>query len=144
MIRYEDDCCGCDYPTCSGCPYQTLQPHVYCDNCGEELGDYNYDDIEDAESYSEHYCNDCFYEINGYYRDANEECEVCGELFRDIDIYTFVSHDKQTKMRLCDDCYDKVEADDDEAWEKQKEQERLKLESKVSYKIKKFMRNIWK
>ena len=37
MIKYEDECVGCDLH-CIGraCPYQNVR-HLYCDHCGDEV-----------------------------------------------------------------------------------------------------------
>lgn len=34
MVRYENDCVGCDIP-CINCGLKR-NPHYYCDKCGEE------------------------------------------------------------------------------------------------------------
>ena len=39
MINLESDCFGCDWYTCSGCPYNGKSPHCYCDNCKDEITD---------------------------------------------------------------------------------------------------------
>ena len=40
MITYEDECCGCAVPgyPCMGsaCPNRNV-PHMYCDNCGDDV-----------------------------------------------------------------------------------------------------------
>ena len=50
MIRYENDCVGCDIP-CIDCGRKRT-PHYYCDKCGWEYDTlYQYDD--------EQLCIDC-------------------------------------------------------------------------------------
>lgn len=43
MIKYENDCVGCDLPCLgSSCPNRNV-PHYYCDECGDETTLYDYD-----------------------------------------------------------------------------------------------------
>ena len=56
MIKYENDCVGCDLPCVMGvCSYYRV-PHYYCDRCGEETHDlHNFD--------GEQLCESCLEEI---------------------------------------------------------------------------------
>lgn len=60
MVKFEDDCYGCDWHTCIGCPKRDPVPYVYCDDCGRF--------IEDAEEAyrpygsDECYCSTCAWE----------------------------------------------------------------------------------
>ena len=50
MVKYENECCGCAVPaySCMGsaCPNRRV-PHLYCDECGEEVETlYHYDGKE--------------------------------------------------------------------------------------------------
>lgn len=56
MIVWQDDCFGCDWHTCVGCPYKEKIPHAYCDCCGKEIEDtYAYRSI----GVHEYLCADC-------------------------------------------------------------------------------------
>ena len=68
MIRYENDCCGCDIP-CIECG-RKHNPHFYCDKCGEEFEPQELSWVGD-----EMICDDCmrtsmFRRVS--YEDANE------------------------------------------------------------------------
>lgn len=72
MVKYENDCVGCELP-CLGdaCPYSNV-PHYYCDKCGddvEELRDY----------YGEELCYACWRE------EAEDELR---ELYHKLDAVT--------------------------------------------------------
>ena len=57
MIRYEEECVGCGLP-CRGssCPYGGSTPHLYCDECNEEVTKlYKFDGKE--------LCRDCAAEL---------------------------------------------------------------------------------
>lgn len=45
MVRYEDECVDCGLPCTDICRYKNA-PHWYCDDCGEEVQLYHYDDRE--------------------------------------------------------------------------------------------------
>lgn len=52
MIKYENDCVGCDY--CVSCGRKHT-PYFYCDNCGEA--------VETLRNYDgEQWCDDCILE----------------------------------------------------------------------------------
>lgn len=42
MIRYENDCCDCaspGYPCLGSACSLRHSPHIYCDMCGQEMGE---------------------------------------------------------------------------------------------------------
>ena len=78
MVRYEDDCVGCDWGSCSGCMYSHKLPHLYCDKCGLEddlLYEYN----------GEQLCEDCLREaVEPEYDEDGEEIEINLEDYKKI------------------------------------------------------------
>lgn len=58
MIKYENDCVGCE--RCYNCGAKET-PHYYCDECGEEC---DYDEM--IEAGEKHYHEDCWYDKLGY------------------------------------------------------------------------------
>lgn len=66
VVRFEDDCCGCDWYTCNGCMYNHELPHLYCDECQDECEKlYEYDGQE--------LCEDCLMKIVDVEYDENGE-----------------------------------------------------------------------
>lgn len=57
MVKYENECVGCD--VCYHCGAKRVA-HYYCDDCGKELDD------DYRESGSEILCDDCWYERLGF------------------------------------------------------------------------------
>lgn len=55
MLKYENDCVGCDLP-CIDCG-RKHKPHMYCDSCGEET-DVLYHMIDSAYD-SQYICKEC-------------------------------------------------------------------------------------
>lgn len=46
MTEYENECLGCDVPYMgSHCPNRRV-PHYYCDDCGEEIDIYEFEEEE--------------------------------------------------------------------------------------------------
>ena len=50
MVKYEDECCGCDtenYPCVgSACPNRHVK-HLYCDTCGEDVEElYDFEGVQ--------------------------------------------------------------------------------------------------
>lgn len=72
MIKYENDCVGCE--RCYNCgAKETL--HYYCDECGDEIGD---DEL--YETLDRHYHTDCWYNKLGYKETLTlENAEKYGE-----------------------------------------------------------------
>lgn len=56
MIKYVDECYGCDWPTCAGCALSSPIPVYYCDECGRELNERE-SDLAEYDSY--HLCSHC-------------------------------------------------------------------------------------
>ena len=48
MVKYEDQCVGCDFCIGAGCAYKEKVPVYYCDECKEEIEDDVYD-VDDKE-----------------------------------------------------------------------------------------------
>lgn len=71
MIKYENDCCGCavpGYPCLGDACRLRHAPHIYCDECGEEL----YDGEEEYNLDQEyHLCDNC------RPKPEDEICECC-------------------------------------------------------------------
>lgn len=64
MRKIENDCVGCD--VCYNCGRKEVE-YVYCDKCGESIGDdfYEHDGGE--------YCYDCWLEARGYDESLTED-----------------------------------------------------------------------
>ena len=70
MVRFEDDCVGCDWGSCGGCIYSRKLPYLYCDECGSE------DEIL-YEYYGKQLCEDCLREVvEPEYDEDGEEIEL--------------------------------------------------------------------
>ena len=91
MVRYEDDCVGCDWGSCSGCCYSGKSAHLYCDNCEEEyytLYEYN----------NKQLCKYCLREAvypedDEDYEDDEYDDEYDEEIELDLKKYRSISYD---------------------------------------------------
>lgn len=72
MIKYENQCVDCGLPCLgSSCPNRNVAV-CYCDECGDECGEY-------YEIDGEHYCEDCAKQyLREYFDDLslNEQAEI--------------------------------------------------------------------
>lgn len=98
MIEYVDDCYGCDWPTCTGCPYQDPYNIVVCDDCGKFL---RLLEEDSSDLYAdEHLCEDCEHkrEIKPYIDAAKLLQDYCTE--RGCDDCPFKSYDDDERLCL--------------------------------------------
>ena len=84
MIRYENECCGCDAPNypCRGysCPLRHV-PHLICDRCG--------DDVEKLFLIHDDLCEDCFMHVlETKYGIETEDGDAVERFIQDMDIET--------------------------------------------------------
>lgn len=101
MIKYENGCVDCGLGGCATCRLNHTYPIYYCDKCGTEIDDEDYEEAE--------LCEECYIKTYGENIDGQLKCEECWDYYNVEDTHKVSIYKDKLKQFVdyvyCNECY---------------------------------------